>query len=347
MTKKRMQALRVPLRDAESLRRLLREQHLLRENVSILKEGTSVYFPIIGVIKDIPNCSIVSKTFEVKVKPPRWYKDLLKIPKKLKGDLPTSYDVVGSIILIKIPPTLYTYRMQIGHALLLTHRNVRTVCSVDPVVGELRLRNVEIIAGEPKTMTIHTEYGLSYHVDVAATYFSTRLASERRRVTDQVKPGETVVDLFAGVAPFSIMIARYAKPKVVYAIDKNSEAITLAVKNVTLNRVLDIVEVIHADAKDAKTVIPTEADRIIMNLPFSASAFLTVALSIAAPRCTLHYYDILHEDNIDERISALKNIGSVQGYRLTVGSVHKIKSYAPREFYIGLDITATKHADVA
>ena len=54
------------------------------------------------------------------------------------------------------------------------------------------------------------------------------LASERKRVAGLVKPGEIVVDMFAGVAPFSIMIARYAKPKIVYAIDKNKEAIILA-----------------------------------------------------------------------------------------------------------------------
>ena len=57
------------------------------------------------------------------------------------------------------------------------------------------------------------------------TYFSPRLANERKRITSLVKPGETVVDMFAGVAPFSIMIAKYANPKIIYAIDKNKDAI--------------------------------------------------------------------------------------------------------------------------
>ncbi len=114
--------------------------------------------------------------------------------------------------------------------MLETHKNIRTVCLIDPVSGELRTRNVAIIAGENQTLTTHTEYGLSFDVDVETTYFSPRLASERKRVANLVKSGEIVVDMFAGVAPFSIMIARYAKPKIVYAIDKNKEAVLLCKK---------------------------------------------------------------------------------------------------------------------
>ncbi|HWR27129.1 MAG TPA: hypothetical protein VN377_01695, partial [Candidatus Thermoplasmatota archaeon] len=111
--------------------------------------------------------------------------------------------------------------------------------------------------------------------------------------------------------------------------------------------VLQTVEVIHADAKDAEKIIPTKADQIIMNLPFSAYKFFSVALSIAAPTCKVHYYDIIGEEEIEGRISSLKKTAKRQGYILTEVLIHRIKSYAPREFYIGLDITATKHADVA
>jgi tRNA (guanine37-N1)-methyltransferase len=347
MTKKKTKALCVPLAHAEPIRRYLKEQQLLREDVTVLKEGTCIFFPVKKIPEDLPNYTIVTKSFEVRTIKPHCYKDLLKLPKNLREELPTSYDVVGSIVLIKLPKSLFRYRKKIGNALLETHKNIRTVCLVDPVSGELRTRNVTIIAGENQTLTTHTEYGLTFHVDVAATYFSPRLASERKRVASLVQPGEIVVDLFTGVAPFAIMIARFAKPRVVYAIDKNTEANTLAKYNVKQNHVLQTVEVIHADAKDAEKIIPTKADRIIMNLPFSAYKFFSVALSVAAPICNVHYYDIIREEDIEGRITALKKIAKTQGYTLTEVQVHKIKSYAPREFYIGLDITATKHADVA
>jgi tRNA (guanine37-N1)-methyltransferase len=347
MVKKKTKAVCVPLSEAEPVRRTLRKSNLLSDDIEILKEGKFIYFPIKEVTEELKSYKIVSKSIKLKATKPHCYKDLLTLPKKLLNELPTSYDTVGAIILMKLPKVLFPYRKQIGKALLETHNNIRTVCLVDPVSGELRTRNIEIIAGEKRTLTTHTEYGLSFDVDVGTTYFSPRLASERKRVTDLVKPGEIVVDMFAGVAPFSIMIARFAKPKVVYAIDKNKEAITLAQQNVKQNHVLETVEVVHTDAKNVKKVIPVKADRIIMNLPFSAYTFFSAALSIAAEMCIVHYYDIISEEDIEERISTLKKIAAKQDYDLIDVSIRKIKSYAPREFYIGLDITATKHADVA
>jgi tRNA (guanine37-N1)-methyltransferase len=298
MTTKKAKAVCAPLAEAEFLRKTLREWNLLRDDVQMVKEGKYIFFPVKDVPDALNNYKIVTKSFELKVLKPHSYKELLKIPKKLLKELPTSYDVVGAIILIKLPKALFPYQKEIGTALLETHKNIRTVCLIDPVSGELRTRNVSIIAGENKMTTTHTEYGLSFNVNVETTYFSPRLASERKRVADLVKSGEVVVDLFAGVAPFSVMIARFAQPRIIYAIDKNREAIKLAEQNVKQNHVLEKVEIIHADAKDAEKVIPVKADRIIMNLPFSAHRFFSVALSIAAQTCI--------------------------------------------EFYIGLDITATK-----
>ena len=347
MTTKKTTAVCAPLTEAESLRRTLRERNLLRNDVEILKDGKCIYFPVKEVPRELCSYKVVTKSFKLKNVKPHCYKDRLKLSKKLMEELPTSYDVVGAIILIKLSKALLPYRKEIGTALLETHRNIRTVCLIDPVSGELRTRNVTIIAGENQTLTTHTEYGLSFDVDVETTYFSPRLASERRRVAGLVKSGEIVVDMFAGVAPFSIMIARYAKPKVVYAIDKNKKAIKLAQQNVKQNHVLDKVEIIHADAKDVGKVIPIKADRIIMNLPFSAYRFFPFALSIAAKICIIHYYDIIRDEDIEARIDGLKKIAAKHSYHLSDVSIRKIKTYAPREFYIGIDITATKHADVA
>jgi len=347
MATKKTMAVCAPLIEAEILRRSLRERNLLRDDVKIVKEEKYIYFPVKDVPGELCSYKVVTKSFELKAAKPHSYKDRLKLPKKLMEDLPASYDVVGAIILIKLPKTLFHYRKEIGKALLETHKNIRTVCLIDPVSGELRTRNVEIIAGENHTLTTHTEYGLSFHVDVETTYFSPRLSSERKRVADLVKPGEIVVDMFAGVAPFSIMIARYAKPKIVYAIDKNKEAVLLAKQNAKQNHVLDTVEIIYADANDVEKVVPNKADRIIMNLPFSAYRFFSLALSIAANTCIVHYYDIIKEEDIEVRIDALKKIAAEYSYILSDVFIRKIKTYAPREFYIGLDITATKHADVA
>ena len=347
MSTKKIMAVCVPFAEAELLRRTLREQNLLRNDVEILKDEKCIYFPVKEVPKELTSYKVVTKSFKLKTVKSNCYKDRLKLSKTLMEQLPTSYDVVGAIILIKLSKALYPYRKDIGTALLETHKNIRTVCLIDPVSGELRTRNITVIAGDNQTLTTYIEFGLSFDVDVEKTYFSPRLASERRRVTNLVKPGEIVVDMFTGVAPFSIMIARYAKPKIVYAIDKNTEAIKLAQQNAKKNFVLDTVEIIHADANNIDKIITKKADRIIMNLPFSAHRFFPLALSIAAHICIIHYYDIIKEEGIKTRVDTLKKTATEHGFFLSDVSIRKIKTYAPREFYIGIDITATKYADVA
>ena len=279
------------------------------------------------------------------------YKELLNLPDNLRDKLPTSYDVIGNIIVLKLNPELISYKKEIGLSLLKVNKNIKAVCLTQPVKGELRTRNMETIAGENSTETIHKEFGLKFKVDVKKTYFSPRLSNERKHVTELVKDGETIVDMFAGVAPFSIMIAKYANPKIVYAFDKNKDAVKYAKDNVKMNNVLDKVEVIHTDAKNSYDILNKKrerADRIIMNLPFSSYSFFKYALEITASFCTIHYYDILREEDIDTRLYNLEKLARGKEINLASFNVRKIKTYAPREFYIGIDITAKRNnADVA
>ena len=337
----------VQLRQAETIRRYLSDKKNLRNDLKIIKEGKFIYFPVKSVPKELKSYKIIKKEFEKRTTKPTSYKEIVSIPDKLKNKLPTSYDVIGDIILVKLPNDLLEYKKEIGKALLLSNKNIKTVCLSKPVAGELRIRNVAVIAGEKNTATIHREYGLGFEVDVQKTYFSPRLARERKRIASLVQPGEIVVDMFAGVAPFSIMIAKYADPKIIYAIDKNEDAVRFAKQNIKRNKVLDKIEVIHADAKEIHTILKKPADRIIMNLPFSAHMFFTHALKVTKDDSIIHYYDILKEDEIQERINKLKKIAVKHKTALTNLNVRKIKTYAPREFYIGIDITATKNADVA
>jgi len=273
------------------------------------------------------------------------YKETTQIPDDLKNKLPTSYDIIGDIALIKLQNDLMYFKKEIGDAIISTHKNIRTVCLVKPVSGEFRTRKIEIIAGDKKTETCHREYGLNFYLDVKKTYFSPRLANERRRISELVKPNETVVDMFTGVAPFSIMIAKYAKPEIVFAVDKNKDAIQYAQKNITVNRVLDKIELIQDDAKKLVNILSKysmSADRVIMNLPFSSYNFFETALKIIKNQATIHYYDIQHEDKIKERITQLSSLAHNNNFKFVNYNIKKIKSYSPHEFYIGIDITAKK-----
>jgi len=276
---------------------------------------------------------------------PTNYKDLVDIPNKLKTKLPTSFDVIGNILLLKLDDELRNFKNEIAKTLINTHKNVKTVCQIYPISGELRTRDIEIIGGEKSTETIHKEYGLTYHVDIEKTYFSSRLAKERERIKDLVKNNEVVVDMFTGVAPFAIMIAKYAKPKIIYAFDKNADAIKYAQKNIAINKVLDKIELINMDSIKAPEFLKKKsarADRIIMNLPFSALDFFTYSLEMLADEGVIHYYVIIDGNEINDRIAELEKIAEKKNYCFEKTNLNKIKSYSPHEFYIGIDITAKR-----
>ena len=339
--------IQIKLKHAEKIRKYLIKSNLLRTDLKINKDKIFIYFPV----KKIPEETeyyvnqVITKEFEKYDTKPRSYKETVALPEKLQHELPTSYDIVGDIILIKLLKKLQLYKKEIGESLLKTNKNIKTVCLIQPVTGELRTRNIEVIAGEKCTKTIHKEYGLKFNVDIGKNYFSPRLATERKRIANLVKPNETIVDMFAGVAPFSIMIAKYASPKIIYAIDKNEHAIKLAKQNIKDNNVLNKIETIRADAKNLHKILHkknTKADRIIMNLPFSAYSFFPHALKMTADICTIHYYDIIKEGKIQERLENLKKIAEENKIILTNLHTRKIKTYAPREFYISVDITARK-----
>lgn len=341
-----LNGIKVKKKDAEKIRKILINKKILNEEYKLNKGKEFIFFPLKSFNKeDLLSYQVIQRNFEKKKIIPNSYKDQLCLHDDLKKLLPSSYDIIGSIALIKLPDQLLAFKEDIGKKIIEIHKNIQTVCLSKPVSGEFRTRNLEIIAGKESTITNHKEYGLDFLLDVEKTYFSPRLANERRRVTKKIRTGEVVVDMFAGIAPFSIMIAKYANPKIVISIDKNKNAVFYAKENIKINKVLDKVEVINDDAKNIKKILKKrniEVDRIIMNLPFSAIQFFPIVLNIFSSTCFIHYYDILKEDVIDNRIEELKNIAKKNSCLLKDLTVNKIKAYAPREFYIGIDITAKK-----
>ena len=325
---------------------------MLHPSAIITKNTSHIYFPLNTAIdpSTLPfPAELIQKELNTRT-PIINYKQLVNIPIHVSNLLPTSFDIIGDILLIKLPQELIPYQKEIGQALLTTHKHINVIGKINPVEGELRIRRLEIIAGEQRTHTIHKEFGIELQMDLTKIYFSPRLSSERHRITQQIKKGETIVDMFTGIGPFAIMIAKLASPKHIYAVDKNKDAVMYAKKNCVHNKVQDTITVLHGDAKNIQQILPSNhqpVDRIIMNLPFSSHHFFKQALTIAGPSCILHYYEMTSEDKLEERIHSLKAECAKFAYDMEISLMNNIKSYSPREFYICLDITVKQNADVA
>ncbi|MFB6216740.1 MAG: class I SAM-dependent methyltransferase family protein, partial [Candidatus Aenigmatarchaeota archaeon] len=159
---------------------------------------------------------------------------------------------------------------------ILAHQNVKTILlKKGGLKGEYRVGDYEILYGE-ETETVHKEFGCRFRVDPTKVYFSERFSTERKRVVDQIKDGEKVLVMFAGVGPFAIMAAKLANPGKVVAVEKNPDGAEYLKENAELNKVEDVVEGIEGDVAEVVPELGT-FDRIIMPLPESAQEFLPLA----------------------------------------------------------------------
>ncbi|MCW3993231.1 MAG: methyltransferase, partial [Candidatus Bathyarchaeota archaeon] len=160
-----------------------------------------------------------------------------------------SYDVIGDIAIIRVTERSRKYSRIIAETIMNVQKNVKTVLAqTSSVRGDFRLRKLDFVAGQNKTTTVHNEYGCLFSVDVGKCYFSPRLLYERMRIAKQVGNGEVVVNMFAGVGCFSIVIAKHSKAEKVYSIDVNPVAIQFMQQNVRLNRIYRRVIPIKGDA---------------------------------------------------------------------------------------------------
>lgn len=163
------------------------------------------------------------------------------------------------------------------------------------VEGVTRTRKLELIAGEDIYETIHKEHGVRLKLDVKKVYFSPRLATERKRLAKQVKDGEIILDMFAGIGPFPILIAKEHEVDI-YATDINKEAIKYMENNIEINKLKGKIRPILGDVnKIAEEKFIKENirfDRIIMNLPGTAKDFLELAMTLVNNEGIIHYYRV-------------------------------------------------------
>ncbi len=107
-----------------------------------------------------------------------------------------SYDLIGDVIIIRIPSEVYSKREIVAETLHKIYPRVRTIAAVPLYAhtNELyRTREVQVIWGDENLETTHRESGCSFKVDLKHVFFSPRLSYERMRVAQKVLPAETII----------------------------------------------------------------------------------------------------------------------------------------------------------
>jgi tRNA (guanine37-N1)-methyltransferase len=345
--------IKVPKTQGEKTITLTHKLGLIDKSLGIQRDEKYLLIPLcrqpeenelLALKNQVPEIQVTTSTFMGKKAPAETFVQALQkcLPSDLLSSLPHSLDVIGDIAIIDIPPELKPHENLIGQAILKTHKNIRTVLAkASDISGVYRIRDYTFIAGEHKTQTIHREHGCQYHVDVAKAYFSPRLSHEHQRVALLVQGGETVVDLFAGVGPFSVLIGKTNPDAKVYAVDLNPDAIELLKVNVRVNRVEDRVYPVLGDARQlAHGKLKGVADRVIMNLPETAIEFTDAACQTLKPSGgIIHFYGFVRQpDSVEDLKVRFSTAVEASGRRVEAFfCATSVRETAPFEAQIVLD----------
>src|SRR3990167_4377819 len=185
-------------------------------------------------------------------------KDILgeKLTKKELSLVPSSFDMVGSIIIFSdFPKQLSKKEKMIGNDILKNFRHFKSVFKkTKKYSGKFRTPKLKLLAGSSNQETIHKESNVKLKLNVEKVYFSARLSEERKRILKKVRKNEKILVMFSGCGVYPLVI------------EINPTAHKYALENVKLNKTANI-KLFLGDVKKVLPKLKEKFDRIIMPLP--------------------------------------------------------------------------------
>ena len=333
-----MKCVKVPLREINNTRIKLMSDGLMSMEYRIKTTDEYGYIPITN---DIEGYAIEDIELEPVKRVPHNFAEILEdelTPEEIEN-LKTSFDTIGDIVILEIPDELQDKKQLIGDAAYKFTKRKAIYMKKSAIKGTIRVRDLEFLSGVDDSLTIHKEHGVRLKLDVREVYFSPRLATERKRVMESVKDGEKILDMFCGIGPFPIVIARN-KDVDITAVDINESAIKYLDENIKLNKLKGNIESHCGDVREVSKGFKTKFDRIIMNLPGLAYSFLDVAIDLIEDDGIINYYEF--SDSYEQGIKRLNEAASSAGKKVEILNTRKVKSISPDEWHVSIDAKIKK-----
>ena len=374
MMRKNIQFIKVKKEKGEDLKKILNKDfkklRIINPNYQIEYDSDYILFPIkilsdeqfyelIKTLKNQLSIEIINKKGKSKGKiERRSLEDLLEntLPNEVLNIIPRSYDVIGNIAIVEFDrfselskKKSIKYKNQVASAIIQVNKGLKSVYEKkSEIKGVYRLREFSILKGPDNSETIHKENKCLFKLDIRKTYFSPRLVYERNRIaTSQFNENENITDMFAGVGPFSIQIAKNHRVNM-HSFDINPAACKYLEDNIKLNRVSDKITVHNLDVKtlvDTKSTLgetlKNSMDRVIMNLPEKAANYIDVACFLLKESGGILHYYLFNEKSspIERAIQNLEKKFDEENYQIVkILSSRKVKGYSPKIDLLSLDL---------
>ncbi len=249
-------------------------------------------------------------------------------------------DLLGNIAILKFPKkTLWLTKYLKARKFLKQNKQVTTVLEkTQGFSGKLRTQKTKHLAGIKTKQATYKENNCIFKFDVDKSYFSTRLSNERKITADEVtkifksksekrkaksakRINFNILILFAGIAPYPIIIAKHLRQATsdkrqanfhIYANELNKQANQEAQKNIILNKLQKYITIIPGDAKNLPSQLRAKRtdkfDIILMPRPNLSDTFLKTALKLSKKGTTIFYHGFgTKQEILDEIKKDTKN----------------------------------------
>jgi tRNA G37 N-methylase Trm5 len=226
-------------------------------------------------------------------------------------------DVIGDIAILKFSRWVpWIYKKFYASRLLKKNLHLKVILEkTGKFSGVLRKQETKWLSGENRKETTHKENNCQFFMNVDETYFSPRLSYDRKLVAEDVlreinknKINNTkCLVMFAGVGPFSIVLASILKQNKINAeiisSELNEKASEYAEKNVRINKLYDYVKIESGDSKKLCTNLAKKKQTfnfILMPRPNLEETFLVEAMKVSKKGTIFYYHGFGEEKEVIE-----------------------------------------------
>lgn len=162
------------------------------------------------------------------------------------------FEQIGDIAHLNLNEGQMPHKNTIGQVILDKNPCLKKVVTkIGHIDAVYRYYNLECIGGDSSNFeTVHVEDKVRFNLDISRVYWCSKLATERSRmISDYLKDGQVLCDMFCGVGPQAVKAA-VKRPKLrVLANDLNPVGVEYLKKNIKLNKIKDRVLPFNMDAR--------------------------------------------------------------------------------------------------
>jgi tRNA (guanine37-N1)-methyltransferase len=252
-----------------------------------------------------------------------------------------AYSLLGNIALVNFNDDMKTKEKKVfAEKILKENKSVITVLEkIGKFKGRLRKIETKLIAGEDSKEVLYRENNCSFRFNVDSTYFSPRLSNERKEISELIKEKDKVFVCFAGVAPFSIVIAKNSKAKVVTN-ELNREANKYGKLNAIKNKVENHIEFYDGDFKRIAEKLKAEKrkfDVVVMPRPQLKDSFLEDAFKLVKKGTRVYYYDFCSVEDKDKIVEMVNEEAKKAKKKIKILKVKNAGEIAPYKVRLRID----------